>query len=294
MHLKAKSLAGPAAAFSADTSPRTYPLNTFLGHGLHRPSERVGATINLFYSLANRARDLGLRSWHVLPPEELPKSWKALRSPRIIIYHGESDNHDVNHGYPLSYAAAKAHLPMLSFDSNGHNVHHADNGASVDAVPPTKSDSEAPTPDLTGNSSNGSMPTAVSDDSPATVDLSPAPKDVTCLSKKKKKKKKNNDRKGSGRATRRLEASTTTDTWRVSKNTRSHTSNKARSGAAGTLRRGTKNAAAPVVCHRSASARTTDFLRTVMNSDEEDEAFDEEVDKEYVEEDVDNIYDDDE
>ena len=116
VQLRAKTLGGgdPAAAHGP-----AYPLDIFLDadHGhLHMPSERVAATIDLFYSLSHRARELEFRSWHFLPTEDLPPSWKPKA---VFFYHSEINPPDAS-AYASSYASGH-HLPLQP--NNNGNAH---------------------------------------------------------------------------------------------------------------------------------------------------------------------------
>ncbi|KAL4890059.1 hypothetical protein BDV59DRAFT_204658 [Aspergillus ambiguus] len=63
-----------------NTPPRFYPLNHFLGDdNPHTPSRRLQEVIQTYHRLARRARELRLRSWRLLPDEELPTAWISHR-----------------------------------------------------------------------------------------------------------------------------------------------------------------------------------------------------------------------
>lgn len=78
-----------------DGTPRYYPLRTFLDQKhIWVPSPRIQDSISLLWRLAQRAEELGLRSWQVLPKEELPASWKVVLVPKRFTYFNTKDFDD--------------------------------------------------------------------------------------------------------------------------------------------------------------------------------------------------------
>lgn len=67
--------------------PQYYPLTTFLDHRhMFVPSRRILRTQSLFWSLRDRAKELGLRTWQLLPDDEIPEHWKAIQIPKKFTY----------------------------------------------------------------------------------------------------------------------------------------------------------------------------------------------------------------
>jgi hypothetical protein len=78
-----------------DGTPRYYPLRTFLDQKhIWVPSPRTQDSISLLWRLAQRAEELGLQTWQVLPKEELPASWKVVLVPKRFTYFNTKDFDD--------------------------------------------------------------------------------------------------------------------------------------------------------------------------------------------------------
>jgi hypothetical protein len=70
VRLRSRTLAGGVPAY--------YPLDLFLDGGeVHVPSQRIREALSLFWQLSERASLLQLRSWRLLPAEELPEAWRC-------------------------------------------------------------------------------------------------------------------------------------------------------------------------------------------------------------------------
>lgn len=153
--------------------PPVYPLDTFLDDnsrdGFHRPSERITAAVGLFYRLSERAKELGLPSWHSLPVHELPPSWKPIQQRRSV-FGGQSSRNA-----PGPMIAAWTEPLLLSGDTAAMSRETA-----VPAVAATAASSDMPDP--------GAVPT----DPPA----SHAPR-ATARETKKRKKQQKQQKRGS-------------------------------------------------------------------------------------------------
>ena len=119
VHLKAKTQDGEA---------HYCPLITFLNvrdhegyFQLHNPSNRVLKAVELFENLSNKARELGLQSWHSLPEEHLPERWKPKENDLVQIYAG-----DYFPGHIQAQPAGS--FPIMHY---GYNEHGFDDPAGV-------------------------------------------------------------------------------------------------------------------------------------------------------------------
>lgn len=67
------------AKMLAPGNPQYYPLNCCL-HPVMRwnHSDRIQEIFDLYHVLRDRARVLGLRTWQILPKEELPPGWNVV------------------------------------------------------------------------------------------------------------------------------------------------------------------------------------------------------------------------
>ncbi|KAI9924458.1 hypothetical protein MW887_007085 [Aspergillus wentii] len=71
--------------------PTYYRLDEFLENGeAHVPSERLRATLALYHQLSERAQQLGLRSWQLLPQADLPPSWREVQTLKKFTYATEN------------------------------------------------------------------------------------------------------------------------------------------------------------------------------------------------------------
>ena len=148
--LKAKTLGSPSAAeidrvsagLPPTTQPHYYPLITFLDvcdqdgyYQLHKPSDRVLKTVELFENLSNKALKLGIRSWHSLPQEYLPTSWKPMKNNRVFIYAGDN-NDDLIYGYGHPQQPPPQTAGSLPLMHHGYNVDGVDEPTGVEPQQP--------------------------------------------------------------------------------------------------------------------------------------------------------------
>lgn len=69
------------------SQPQYFPLTTFLDrYHMWVPRKRTQLTQSLYWRLKDRAKELGLRTWQLLPEEELPETWKAIQFPKKFTY----------------------------------------------------------------------------------------------------------------------------------------------------------------------------------------------------------------
>ena len=118
VRLKAKTLV-PAQ------EERYYPLATFLdgdNSRPHTPSERVSVAINLYHSLSEKAKAYDLQSWHLLPAEHLPPSWRAVQNPRVFAH---SDTKDSNPFSLTPRAKERTSSPGKHKSEPGHSAIHS-------------------------------------------------------------------------------------------------------------------------------------------------------------------------